>query len=77
MGLFGLNKKNGYIKSTFKIDGMHCSHCKATVEEITKKIPGITWAEVDLKEGVLRYEEAQSIDLEALKTAIRSEGFGV
>ena len=55
---------------TLKVNGMHCGHCKASVEEAAAKIPGVSKPEVDL-----RFEESGPVDLEALKTAIRDIGF--
>ena len=57
------------------IGGMHCGHCKASVEEAAAKIPGVSKPEVDLAAKELRFEESGPVDLEALKTAIRDIGF--
>lgn len=58
-----------------KVNGMHCGHCKAAVEEAAGKIPGVSQPEADLAAGELRYEEAAPVDQEALKQAIRDIGF--
>lgn len=60
---------------TLKVNGMHCGHCKASVEEAAAKIPGVSKPEVDLAAKELRFEESGPVDLEALKTAIRDIGF--
>lgn len=60
---------------TLKVNGMHCGHCKAAVEEAAARVPGVSGPEVDLAAKVLRYEESAPVDLEALKSAIRDMGF--
>lgn len=60
---------------TLKVNGMHCGHCKAAVEEAAARVPGVSVPEVDLAAKVLRYEESAPVDVEALKAAIRDTGF--
>ena len=50
---------------TLKVNGMHCGHCKASVEEAAAKIPGVSKPEVDLAAKELRFEESGPVDLEA------------
>ena len=60
---------------TLKVNGMHCGHCKASVEEAAAKVPGVANPLVSLDEKVLRYEEDGPVDMDALKTAISNIGF--
>ncbi|MGE9984558.1 heavy-metal-associated domain-containing protein [Desulfovibrio sp. SGI.169] len=60
---------------TLKVNGMHCGHCKAAVEEAASGVPGVSAPEVDLAAKELRYEESAPVDLDALKSAIRDIGF--
>ena len=60
---------------TLKVNGMHCGHCKAAVEEAAAKVSGVNKPEVDLAARELRYEETGPVDLNALKSAIRDIGF--
>lgn len=60
---------------TLKVNGMHCGHCKAAVEEAAAKVPGVSKPEVDLAAKELRYKESGPVDLNALKSAIRDIGF--
>lgn len=60
---------------TLKVNGMHCGHCKASVEEAAAKVPGVSKPEVDLAAKELRFEESGPVDLGVLKTAIRDIGF--
>jgi len=48
-------------KKTFLVDGMHCDHCKARVEEVVNDIKGIA-GKVDLKKGELTVVYAEEID---------------
>ena len=63
------------MMKTLKVNGMHCGHCKAAVEEAAAKVPGVANPLVSLDEKVLRYEEDGPVDMEALKTAISNIGF--
>ncbi|WP_022656690.1 heavy-metal-associated domain-containing protein [uncultured Desulfovibrio sp.] len=60
---------------TLKVNGMHCGHCKAAVEEAAAKVSGVSKPEVDLAAKELRYEECGPVELNALKSAIRDIGF--
>ena len=50
-----LNKQQGKMK-TFKIKGMSCNHCKASVEKGIATIAGVTSVQVDLAKGVAYVE---------------------
>lgn len=63
------------MMKTLKVNGMHCGHCKASVEEAAAKVSGVANPLVSLDEKVLRYEEDGPVDTEALKTAISNIGF--
>ena len=63
------------MMKTLKVNGMHCGHCKAAVEEAAAKVSGVANPLVSLDEKVLRYEENGPVDMEALKTAISNIGF--
>ena len=60
---------------SLKVNGMHCGHCKAAVEEAAAKVAGIKNPEVSLEEKLLRYEETGPVDMQALRTAISDIGF--
>ena len=60
---------------SLKVNGMHCGHCKAAVEEAAAKVQGIKNPEVSLEEKLLRYEETGPVDMQALRTAISDIGF--
>lgn len=68
--------KNIKYKKTFKVDGMHCEHCKYRVEEAVNDIHGISGT-VNLKNGELTVSYAQDIDDEQIKTKIERLGYTV
>lgn len=46
---------------TFQVEGMHCVHCKARVEEAVNDISGIAGS-VNLKKATLTVSYAQAVD---------------
>ena len=54
MNYFTGKKNRGVVDGThaYKVDGMHCEHCKNSVIASLKKIDGIKSVEVDLKNGI-------------------------
>lgn len=63
-------------QKTFKIDGMHCEHCKNRVEEIINDIPGIA-GKVDLKKGELVVSYAKDVDDDILKSCLEIAGYSI
>ncbi len=39
------------MKTTIKIDGMHCGSCKALIEDVAKDVPGVVSCDVDVAHG--------------------------
>ena len=62
---------------TIRIEGMHCEHCKMTVEKALNGVQGITDVEVilDNKEAVIKYEKDISND--KIREVIEEAGFEV
>ena len=58
---------------TFKVYGMSCNHCKASVERAISKVPTVTKAEVDLASKTL-YIEGEISD-QLVKEIIEDLGF--
>jgi uncharacterized protein len=56
------------------VSGMTCNHCKATVENGVKALPGVTGAEANIQTGVLSIE-ASDPDLEKIREKIESLGY--
>ena len=61
------------MKKTFKIEGMTCSSCKATVEEGLKRLPQVEAVEISLKDGIAELSASGDIPLESLQKAISSK----
>ena len=58
---------------TYKIKGMSCNHCKASVEKAIRNQPGVTDVDVDLPKGMAHVSGAH--DAEALMAAVNALGF--
>ena len=45
----------------YDISGMHCAACSASVERVTRKLPGVARSEVNLTTGIMTiaYDESQ------------------
>lgn len=61
-------------QKTFKVDGMHCEHCKNRVEEIVNDIPGIA-GKVNLKKGEVTVSYAEDVSDEIIKSKIKRAGY--
>ncbi len=64
-----------YVKH-FKVDGMHCAHCKARVEEAINDIRGAC-AKVDLKRGEVTVSYAEVIPDETIMAKVERAGYGI
>lgn len=62
---------------TLTVSGMSCEHCRTAVHKAALSVPGVTEATVDLKTGLLTWEESAPVDVAALKSAITKIGFEV
>ena len=61
-------------KKTFLVDGIHCDHCKARVEEVVNEIKGIA-GKVDLKKEELTVMYAEEIDDSVIVQRIEKAGY--
>ena len=68
------NKMNEKI---IKIEGMHCEHCKMSVEKALNSIPGISKVEVDLENKMAKIEATDNVENEKITDAIEEAGFNV
>ncbi len=67
------DKKEEVILS---VEGMHCNHCKAKVENTLKAIKGVKSAEANLENGDVAVSYvASKIDANALCDAVANAGF--
>ena len=63
-------------QKTFKVDGMHCDHCKNRVEEVVNDIKGVA-GKVDLKKGELTVSYAEDVADEIIVVRITKAGYTV
>lgn len=64
------------MTKTISIEGMHCQHCVAAVNEALQAVPGVTSVAVSL-ENNNAVVEGVSLDDAALKAAVEDTGFDV
>ena len=63
------------METVLRVEGMMCTHCKATVEKACKSVPGVTDVVVDLKAKTVTV--TGNADVAALKKAITDADFEV
>ena len=63
------------VETIIKVEGMMCTHCKARVEDVCKKVKDVTDAVVDLEKKQVTVTGNASVD--ALKKAILDAGYKV
>lgn len=64
---------NQEMNKTYKVNGMNCPHCKATVERQIGKIEGVTSVNADLATGIVTVEG--EADVEKIAAAVDAAGF--
>jgi copper chaperone len=70
-----VNLKGEKAMTTIKINGMSCNHCVMAVTKALNEIDGIKDAEVDLATGEATFEERGSVDMNAVREAIKKAGY--
>lgn len=76
-GSYKLKKKklaHVQYQKTFLVEGMHCKHCKARVEEAVGDIKGVAGT-VDLKKGTLTVSYAAEIDDGVIIQKVQKAGY--
>ena len=64
------------MKIRFQVTGMTCAACSARVEKVTRAVPGVISAEVNLLAGSMQVEaEAESVSA-AIIQAVQNAGYG-
>ena len=61
------------MKQTFKVIGMNCPHCQASVQRAIASLPGVEAVDVDLHSGAATV--AGNVDAEAVCAAVSAAGF--
>ena len=67
------NKTFDDMHTIFKVKGMMCPHCKATVEKAVGDLPGVIAVTVDLSTGQVAVEGV--VDPQAVNDAVTAAGF--
>ena len=64
-------------EEVYDISGMHCAACSASVERVTRKLPGVERSEVNLTTGIMTiaYDESQCTQ-EQIVAKVEKAGFG-
>ncbi|MBZ9777999.1 cation transporter [Psychroflexus sp. CAK8W] len=58
---------------TYKVSGMTCQHCRASVEDSIKKLDNVKSVSVDLEAEEAEIDMEQHVDVETLQSAISSK----
>lgn len=66
--------KNVKYQKTFRVEGMHCKHCKIRVEEVVGDIKGVC-GRVELKKGELIVSYSEEIADEEIIKRIERAGY--
>ena len=61
----------------YDISGMHCAACSASVEKVTRRLPGVERSDVTLTTGIMTicYDESQ-VSPEQIVAKVEKAGFG-
>ena len=62
---------------TLKVEGMSCKHCVMAVEKALNGIDGVSGVNVDLDKGEVSFDEADSVNMDAVTQAIEKAGYQV
>ena len=65
------------MKKTVSVTGMTCAACSARVEKVTKAVPGVKTAEVNLLAGKMTVEVEDEHVLAAIGKAVSDAGYGM
>lgn len=71
--IFNNRQKTNNMTKNYKITGMNCPHCQATVKSRIEAVDGVTGVDVSLSSGIAAVEGVH--DAEALVAAVRAAGF--
>ncbi len=63
-------------QKTFRVEGMHCEHCKNCVEEVVDDIQGVA-GKVDLKKSEVTVSYAEDVTDDVIKARIERAGYTV
>ena len=61
--------------ATYRVVGMTCGHCVASVTAELTKVPGVTDVDVDLASGDVTVLSDRSLDLDEVRAAVDEAGY--
>ncbi|GAA0901367.1 heavy-metal-associated domain-containing protein [Pseudonocardia zijingensis] len=61
--------------TTYKVTGMTCQHCVASVTEEISEIDGVTGVAVDLPTGAVTVTSTTPLDDAAVRAAVEEAGY--
>jgi copper chaperone len=63
-------------EQTIDVPGVHCDHCKMSIEGALQALPGVEFVQVDVpgKRVKVAYDE-QSVGLDGIRSAIEDQGY--
>ena len=64
-------------KAEFKVSGMHCRSCEMLISEELDDIQGVTKFEAYHKEGVVKIEAKDNVNIDKVNAKIRELGYEV
>ena len=63
--------------STFKVEGMSCSHCEKAITEALNETAGVEHVTIDLNRKIVDVRYSESLNEEALISVIEDIGYDV
>ena len=63
------------MKLTFTVTGMTCAACSSRVEKVTRAVPGVTQADVNLLAGSMQAEVTDTSVVAAVEAAVEKAGY--
>ena len=63
-------------QKTFRVEGMHCEHCKVRVEEAVNDLRGVA-GRADWKKGLLTVSYAEAVENDRIKEKVERAGYHV
>ena len=64
------------MKIKFQVTGMTCAACSARVEKVTRAVPGVENAEVNLLAGTMVVEAGSEDVVQPIISAVTKSGYG-
>ena len=65
------------MQTTIKVSGMTCKNCEKAVKDALLDVAGVTQVSVNLDEGSVVIEHAESVNAEQFKEVVEDQGYDV